>query len=131
MTFWDTVSMASSPEPAQAPRAPVVMRLPLEVLQLPDGSEFRRGRDLDAAAIRPLLRFGSPVVMVVASVAKPLRWFADDEMRAFWEADARSRIAALDREVHLEDYPGGRLYWASLWTDEATGRAVITLEEAH
>ncbi len=101
--------MVSSLPPELPAWTPVVTKLPLDSLQLWDGTELERSTELDAAAVKPLLRYGVDVVLVVASVSKPLRRLSGDEMRAFWRDDAAVRIAPRDRPAYLTDFLGDRL----------------------
>lgn len=109
----------------------VVVRLPLEGLSHPDGVQLTRRTRLARDDIRPMLRFGSDVDLVVSTIGEPLRWRRDDAMREFWHSDAVVRIAEPDSPVDLEVFPGERCYLAYLWSDDDDDHRTIELQEMH
>jgi hypothetical protein len=87
-----------------------------------------RGRRLDRAAIRELLR-GGPVRFVVANPGSRLRWIAPEERFDFWKTEATVHLVEAD-EFHLEDSPGQLAYVATEWV-VPDGEAPVVLLEAH
>lgn len=108
-----------------------VVRLPLEALTHPVGASLHRREPLGREEIKPLLRFGTGVDLVVSSVGEPLRWMSDDAMREFWRDDASRRVAEPGAQIALEDFPDERCYLAYLWSDEDGKRRVVELQEMH
>lgn len=108
----------------------VVTQIPMERLWT-DSAEVTavRGRSLDRAAIRDLLRQG-PVQFVVADVGTKLRWIPLGKRFEFWKSDASARIAESEK-IYLEDFPAGHAYVASEWCLPDEEPRLVLLEVVH
>ena len=92
----------------------IVTRTPLTELWDASGPiEAARGVDLDAAAIRDMLRAGS-VVFVVADCGQPLQWVPKQDGFAFWKDEVVPHLAN-GQTIQLADYPDEYCYVASRW----------------
>jgi hypothetical protein len=112
------------------PRDRVVISTPMNQLWTDEGEiAATRGRRLDRAAIRELLR-GGPVRFVVANPGHRLRWIPPSERFEFWKAEVAVHLAEADA-LHLEGSPGQLAYVATEWVVPDGEAPVVLLEANH
>jgi hypothetical protein len=108
----------------------IVTQMPLTELWNSSGPlDAFRVEKLGETDIVRLLQNGSS--FVVAEAAQPLRWIAEGDRFAFWKAEVKCRLVAVDADAFpLGDYPGSYCYVGSMWKG-ASSTPIIVLEKHH
>lgn len=108
----------------------IVTGIPVSVLWN-DTGELPTVRDgyLTRSSLQHLLKAG-PVEFVVADVGKPLRWIKKESCFDFWKQAVEPHLATPEVAISLDQFPAGRAYLASLWT-QSDLPPIVLLEAIH